>query len=130
MRSVCNLIGLAGLAIACVNAAFGIAAAAPASPEIRDPLYAFIIEASESDVLGSWSQADLRSHVEQSGRPTRLPLDRIQRISRRPVLSGVQPGPVPLPNRSMKPGWTNSRTNVTLGRPLPRTGSAETYSAT
>jgi hypothetical protein len=52
-------------------------------PEIRDPFYAFILEITAVDSLGAWTRDDLQAYVARSGRPTRMPLDRLRHISRR-----------------------------------------------
>ncbi len=52
-------------------------------PEVRDPLFAFLIAVAEGDSLGVWDRQALRARVEAAGRPTRLPLERVVEIERR-----------------------------------------------
>ncbi len=57
-------------------------AATAAGPEVRDPLFELFIALAEGDSLGVWEAPELAARVARSGRPTRLPLDRIRRVER------------------------------------------------
>lgn len=74
------------------------AAVAAARPEVRDPLFELLIAIAEGDSLGVWEAPALGAWVADSGRPTRLPLDRIRRVERRAVIdsaSAAHGGPRP-----------------------------------
>ncbi|MBU0740778.1 hypothetical protein KJ554_00340 [bacterium] len=51
-------------------------------PEIRDPFFEFVTRIVENDSLGVWSRDDLSAYVAASGRPTKLPIDRVVAFSR------------------------------------------------
>ena len=55
-------------------------------PEIRDPFFEFVIERIEGDSLGVWSREQLIDHIEASGRPSKLPIDRVIRFVREEIV--------------------------------------------
>ncbi len=71
-----------------VRRADGVTAAA-ALPEVRDPLFELLIAIAEGDSLGVWEAPALAVRVAGSGRPTRLPLDRIRRVERQAVIDSA-----------------------------------------
>jgi hypothetical protein len=66
--------------------AVAAAAVAPdAAPEVRDPFFMFVFALVDSDSVGIWSGEELRRYVEHYGRPSRMPLDHVLRLERRPA---------------------------------------------
>ena len=59
------------------------AGGARAEPAVREPLFELMIAIAEDDSLGAWDNAELRSWIEATGRPSRLPVAEIVRLSRR-----------------------------------------------
>lgn len=75
-------------------------AATAAGPEVRDPLFAFLIAVAEGDSLGVWEAPALAARIAGSGRPTRLPLDRIRRLERQAIADSTsEPRGAPRPTR-------------------------------
>jgi hypothetical protein len=53
------------------------------SPEVRDPLFQFFLELIEEDRLGRWTQAEVQAYIQDTGRPSRLPADKVAWVERR-----------------------------------------------
>jgi len=51
-------------------------------PEIRDPLFEFMVNLVEGDSLGVWSRDDILTYITASGRPSKLPVERLVSVSR------------------------------------------------
>jgi len=60
-------------------------AAGDDSLEILDPAFAFLVGVVEHDLLGVWTGEEIRAFVAASGRSSRLPVDHLQRVERRPA---------------------------------------------
>ena len=59
------------------------AVAAPPPEEIREPLFAFVLQMIRADSLGVWRSADIEAFIaERGGAPSRLPLGRLVSLSR------------------------------------------------
>lgn len=56
-----------------------------AEPEIRDPFFAFIVGLVEGDSLGVWTRAEIETWIASTGRPSKLPIDRLISVSRLPT---------------------------------------------
>lgn len=64
-----------------------------AGPEIREPLFEFLLGMAERDSVGRWTGEELRSYVTVSGRESRFPLAEVVSLTRaRPdACPGVHP---------------------------------------
>jgi hypothetical protein len=51
-------------------------------PEIREPLFAFLVGMAEADSLGRWTAADLAAYAAGVGRESRFPLDAVVAVVR------------------------------------------------
>jgi hypothetical protein len=60
--------------------------AGAASPEVREPVFQFLLGIMAGDSLGVWEAPALQAYVRATGRPTRLPLAHVVRIERRAVV--------------------------------------------
>lgn len=58
-------------------------ASAEDGPEIREPLFAMVIELAENDSLGRWTGRDLLDYAQSTDRQTNLPLEKLVSLSRR-----------------------------------------------
>ena len=52
-------------------------------PEIKEPFFAFLLEAARGDSLGTWDATALAEFADGRGRPSRFPLELLDRLTRR-----------------------------------------------
>jgi hypothetical protein len=57
-------------------------------PEIRDPFFEFMVNLVEGDSLGVWTTDDILAYITASGRPSKLPVERLVSVSRDTVPLG------------------------------------------
>ena len=85
---------------------WGLPAELPVDGEARDPVFAVLIALAEQDLFGVLTQDRLRAEVARSGRPTKLPLERLGAIRRAPLarlggarvsMTGLGPVDIPVP---------------------------------
>ncbi len=75
------------------------ARAGEAAPEIREPLFAFMLTMARRDSVGQWTGDQLRQYALERGQGSRLPLDTVvslsrQRTDERSTAAQVAPGRV------------------------------------
>jgi hypothetical protein len=54
--------------------------------QFQDPFYAFLVAVTEGDSLGIWTQRRLQAFLADCGKESRLPLEHIQSLERRPAM--------------------------------------------